>query len=84
MDKKPTWWQMMKVKIGMGEPFAKVTYVGEVDHSTVIRFKDYYVSLMEVDGEIVSFGWSKDPHILPDVNINDFWTASPPTKKGKL
>ena len=82
MDKKPSFWQMLKIKLSMGEPFAKVTYLGEVDH-TVIRFKEKYLSIMEgKDGEM-NFGWSDDPHMFPDVNINDFWTAVPPESREK-
>lgn len=66
----------MKVKLSMGKPLAPVHNIGKIDAHTVIRFKDYYVGLMERDGEIVNFGWSKDPHMFPDVNINDFWVAN--------
>lgn len=84
MNYKPTKWQMFKIKLGMGMPFAPVHEIGQIDDHTVIRFKDYYVGLMEKDGEIINFGWSKDPHMFPDVNINEYWTSNPPKQhKGR-
>lgn len=77
MDKNPTWWQIFKLKLSMGKPLAPVPNLGQIDHSTVIRFKDYYVNIMEANGEIVNLGWSKDPHMFPDVNINDFLSVTP-------
>lgn len=78
MDTKPTWWQMMKVKLSMGKPFAPVHDMTHLDPSkrTIIRFKDKFIELWEDDeGDLVHYSWSKDPHRFPDANINDFWTA---------
>ena len=78
MDKKPSWWQMMKVKIGLGVPFAPTEDLGQCDE-VVIKYKDMYISLLisVESGEIKSMGWSKDPHMFR-VNINDYWTAVSP------
>lgn len=74
MDKKPTWWQIMKIKLSMGRPLAPVQFIDQDTH-TVIRFKTHYISIMEKDEKIVDLGWSNDPHMFPDVNINDYWIA---------
>lgn len=81
MENKPTKWQIFKIKLGLGVPFAPTVNLGKIDSHTVIRFKDYYVGLMERDGEIINFSWSKDPHNFPDVNINEHWLATPPSKR---
>lgn len=77
MKTKPTRWQMFKLKLSLGKPFNPVHNLGAVEH-TVIRFKDKYISIMEGENDAMDFGWSKSPHMFPDVNINDFWTATPP------
>ncbi len=76
---KPNWFRRRKIAIEQGVPLAQWENLGNVEH-TVIRFKDYYLSVMERDGEIVSQAWSKDPHMFQDVNINDFWSAEAPSK----
>lgn len=30
-DKKPSWWQMFKIKLMMGKPLAKVVDMTEID-----------------------------------------------------
>lgn len=78
MSKKPTWWQMMKVKLSLGRPLAPVVDLGRADE-VVIRYKDKFISILEdpETGEIKSLGWSTDPHMFPTTNINDFWQATP-------
>lgn len=67
----------------MGAPVAPWHMVndGKPVLSRIIRYKDMYFNIT-LDGATElptgDFGWSHDPHMFPDVNINDFWTASAP------
>lgn len=73
---KPSRWQIFKTKLSLGHPFSPTVDLGQIDDHTVIRFKGYYIDVIEKGGEIISQGWSTDPHMFPDVNINDFWLAT--------
>lgn len=80
MDKKPNWWQRRKISIQMGRPAAQWHLVndGKPVENKVIRYKDLYFEITldaETGQPTGDFGWSRDPHMFPDVNINDFWTA---------
>lgn len=77
---KPSWWQIQKIKWGLGIPLALTENVGFADE-VVIRYKDKFISILEdpKTGEIKSLAWSKDPHMFP-TNINDFWTAKKDNK----
>ncbi len=82
MDKKPNWWQRRKISILMGRPEARWHLVnrGKLVISLVIRYKELYfdIKLDAETGEPTGdFGWSRDPHMFPDVNINDFLVAAP-------
>lgn len=88
MNKKPNWWQRRKISILMGRPEARWHLMngGKPVQSVVIRYKDMYfeVSLDAETGEPTGdFAWSRDPHMFPDVNINDFLTAAPIQQKGE-
>lgn len=77
---KPNWWQRRKIGFKLGHPTAPWELIndGKPVQSLVIRYKDLYfdVKLDAETGEPTGdFGWSRDPHMFPDVNINDFWTA---------
>jgi len=76
MDKKPNWWQIQKIKWGLGVPLALTKDLGRCDE-TVIRYKDKFISILEDETEIKSLSWSDNPHMFPATNINDFWTATP-------
>lgn len=76
MDKKPTKWQMFKIKARMGKPFASVHDMTGYTR-TVIKFKDKYIEVAEGPDDAVEFGWSRNPDMFPDLNLNDIWVASP-------
>lgn len=83
MDKKPNWWQRRKIGMSQGAPLApwRTLNDGKPVQSLVIRYKDIYLDV-KLDGETDlptgDFGWSRSPHMFPDVNINEFWRAVPP------
>jgi hypothetical protein len=83
MDKEPNWWQRRKISISMGRPTASWHLMndGNPVENTIIRFKDLYLEVTldaETKEPTGDFAWSRDPHMFPDVNINDFWTATAP------
>ena len=77
MENKPTWWQLFKIKLGLGVPFVPTVNLGQVE-TYVIKFKDYYIEILEgKDGEL-HIGWSKDVNMFPHTNMNDYWEAKDP------
>ncbi len=56
----------------------------EIEH-LVISYKGIYFGIMldaETGEPTGDFGWSEDYSMFSDVPIRDFWTATPPPKKG--
>jgi hypothetical protein len=73
---KPSWWQIFKIKLGLGHPLAPVRNLGKCDQ-VLIKYKDVYITLLiaaegESAGEIVSLGWSE---FVPDSPIAKMYYA---------
>lgn len=71
MESKPTWWQLFKIKLGLGVPFVQTINLGQVE-TYVIKFKDYYIEVLEDEQGKLHLGWSKDPSMFSHTNMNDF------------
>lgn len=55
-----SWLQRLLFKLKTGSSIA-VLNNGEPVDEVVIKFKDFYISLLYSGDEICSMGWSKDP-----------------------
>lgn len=57
---------------------ADIEDLGQVEH-TIVRFKGYFISVMEQDNEIVSLGWTDDVTMYSaEIPIRDYWESKPP------
>lgn len=76
MKDKPNWWERLKIKWMLGDPFMPEEDLGRVDE-TVIRYKDKLISVLEDPdtGEIKSLGWFPDTELHTNTPIKEFWTA---------
>lgn len=77
---KPNRLQMFLIKLRAGHPFSPVEDLGQLKDHAVIRYKHYFIDVMVLEDGTLRLGWSEDPHMFPDVNINEFWTSQPPQK----